>query len=121
MNNEWTSRIRFRDDCATLTLKGKRTHSSALELEWTIDGVTATHIVEQMECPTVIKTRHVWTGPDGLVWEIDVFEGDLRNLIIAEVELPSEDYPVVIPSWVGEEITGLHQWSNSNLARYGWP
>jgi len=121
LNNEWTSRIRFRDDCATLTLKGKRTHSSALELEWTIDGVTATHIVEQMECPTVIKTRHVWTGPDGLVWEIDVFEGDLRNLIIAEVELPSEDYPVVIPSWVGEEITGLHQWSNSNLARYGWP
>lgn len=118
---EWTSRIRFRDECATLTLKGKRTHSSAIELEWTIDVDAASHIVERMECPTVIKTRHVWTGSDGLIWEIDVFEGELLNLIIAEVELPSEDFPVIIPSWIGEEITGLHQWSNSSLARNGWP
>jgi CYTH domain-containing protein len=119
--DEWTSRIRFRDECATLTLKGKRDHASAIELEWTIDGVIASHIVEQMECPTVMKTRHVWTGPDGLVWEIDVFEGELLNLIIAEVELPNEDFSVVIPSWIGEEITGRHQWSNSSLARNGWP
>ena len=119
--DEWTPRIRFRDECVTLTLKGKRDHASAIELEWAIDGVIASHIVEQMECPTVMKTRHVWTGPDGLVWEIDVFEGDLLNLIIAEVELPNEDYSVDIPSWIGEEITGRHQWSNSSLARNGWP
>jgi CYTH domain-containing protein len=55
------------------------------------------------------------------VWEIDVFEGELLNLIIAEVELPNEDFSVVIPSWIGEEITGRHQWSNSSLARNGWP
>lgn len=119
--DEWTSRIRFTDERVTLTLKGKREHSSAIELEWTIDDVVASHIVEQTECPTVIKTRHVWTGPDGLVWEIDVFEEELLNLIIAEVELPNEDYPVVIPSWIGEEITGRHQWSNSSLARNGRP
>ena len=119
--DEWTSRIRFRDECATLTLKGKRTHSSAVELEWMIDDAVAAYIVEQMECPTVMKTRHVWTGSDGLVWEIDVFEGELLGLIIAEVEIPNENYSVVIPSWVGEEITGRHQWSNSSLARNGWP
>ena len=119
--DEWTSRIRFQDECTTLTLKGKRTHSSAIELEWTIDDVVAAHIVEQMECPTVMKTRHVWTGVDGLVWEIDEFEGDLLGLTIAEVELPSENSPVAIPSWVGEEITGRRQWSTSSLARNGWP
>jgi len=119
--NDWTSRIRFRDEHATLTLKGKRTHSSAVELEWAIDVAVAEHLLEQMECPAVIKTRYLWTGSDGLVWEIDVFEGELLNLIIAEVELPSEEFPVAIPSWIGEEITGHHQWSNSSLARNGWP
>lgn len=119
--SEWTSRIRFRDECATLTLKGKRTHSTAVELEWGIDVAVAELILKQMECPVVIKTRYLWTGDDGLVWEIDVFEGELLNLIIAEVELPSEDFPIIIPSWIGEEITGHHQWSNSSLARNGWP
>ena len=119
--DDWTSRIRFRNEEAILTLKGKRTHASALELEWEIDAVTAGTIPGLTECPTVFKTRYTWKAADGLLWEIDEFEGPLTGLILAEVELPNEEFPVLLPEWIGEEITGLHQWSNSSLARNGWP
>ena len=66
--------------------------------------------------PTVIKTRYLWNGGDGLLWEVDEFEGRLSGLIIAEVELESEDQEVSIPSWVGLELTHLKGWSNAALA-----
>lgn len=63
----------------------------------------------------LIKDRHIKEEGD-LKWEID----DLNRLIIAEIELPSEDYDLDIPEWLEPyillEITGMHQFSNSNLA-----
>ena len=55
-------------------------------------------------------------GSDGLLWEIDEFEGSLAGLILAEVELESQDQLVEIPSWIGMELTGLGNWSNAALA-----
>ena len=66
--------------------------------------------------PTVIKTRYLWNGEDGLLWEVDEFEGSLSGLVIAEVELEEEDQEVIIPSWVGLELTHLKGWSNAALA-----
>jgi hypothetical protein len=68
---------------------------------------------------SVYKTRHVYhLREEGLVWEIDEFKG--LNLVIAEIEIPSEDYDLVIPEaikpYILLEITGMHQFSNSNLA-----
>ena len=54
-----------------------------------------------------------------MVWEVDEFEGGLAGLVLAEIELPDIDYDVVLPEWLGIELTGLHQWSNSTLARKG--
>ena len=56
------------------------------------------------------------TGADGLVWEIDEFEEGLAGLILAEVELSSEQQAVELPSWIGIELTGLRNWSNAALA-----
>jgi adenylate cyclase len=56
------------------------------------------------------------TGTDGLVWEIDEFEGALAGLILAEVELSSEQQVVELPTWIGIELTGLRNWSNAALA-----
>jgi len=53
---------------------------------------------------------------DGFIWEIDEFEDGLAGLILAEVELPSEQQPVELPSWIGLELTGLRNWSNAALA-----
>lgn len=116
---DWTSRIRFTPDSTTLTLKGKRTHASATELEWKISRERAEEIVSSKFHPSITKIRYHWKGEDGMIWEVDEFEGRLDGLVIAEIELPDIDYDVVLPEWLGEEVTGLHQWSNSTLAREG--
>jgi len=53
----------------------------------------------------------------GVVWEVDEFFGENRGLIIAEVELESEDQPFAKPDWVGEEVTGDPRYFNSNLVK----
>ena len=113
---DWTVRIRFRDERTTLTLKGRRRNATASELEWDIERALAEQIVAQREHPFVEKRRFLWGGVDGLVWEVDEFEGELSPLVLAEVELPSEDASVELPTWLGEEITGDHSWSNARLA-----
>ena len=60
-----------------------------------------------------------FTGPpkhDQLLWEIDEFSGKLSGLIIAEVELESEDQDLIIPPWAGMELTNMKGWSNASLA-----
>ena len=113
--NNWTSRIRMADKDVILTMKGKRLHNSATELEWKIDSAANVPNLEQL--PQVIKTRYNKVGNDGLIWEIDEFEGSLAGLILAEVELKSQEEVVEIPSWVGMELTGLGNWSNAALAK----
>ena len=53
----------------------------------------------------------------GFVWEIDEFFGENRGLIIAEVELESEDQVFPKPDWVGEEVTGDPRYYNANLIK----
>ena len=116
---DWTSRIRFTQNSVTLTLKGKRTHASATELEWNISRQKAEEIVSTKHYPSIAKKRYHWESEDGMVWEVDEFEGELSGLVLAEIELPDIAYDVVLPEWLGMEITGLHQWSNSTLASKG--
>ena len=112
--NNWISRIRMADEDIILTMKGKRLHASATELEWKINSLPSMQNLEEL--PHVIKTRYNKLGSDGLLWEIDEFEGSLAGLILAEVELESQDQLVEIPSWIGMELTGLGNWSNAALA-----
>ena len=112
--DNWVSRIRIADQNIILTMKGKRLHASATELEWKINSLPSMQNLEQL--PHVIKTRYNKLGSDGLLWEIDEFEGSWAGLILAEVELESQDQVVEIPSWVGVEVTGLGNWSNAALA-----
>ena len=112
----WTTRIRIADGDAILTLKGKRTHASASELEWPISRELADTILERKNYPSIVKTRFYWKGADGMVWEIDEFDGFHSGLILAEVELPNAQHETELPEWLGEEITGQHQWSNSALS-----
>ena len=112
--DNWVSRIRIADQNIILTMKGKRLHASATELEWKINSLPSMQNLEQL--PHVIKTRYNKLGSDGLLWEIDEFEGSLAGLILAEVELESQDQVVEIPTWIGMELTGLGNWSNAALA-----
>ena len=116
-NSNWTVRLRKSHSSYVLTLKGKRVGSVAAEFEWPISQESAQLVLEGTNYPLVEKKRYLWKGTDDHVWEVDEFEGDLAGLIIAEVELETEDEAVVIPSWTGIELTFLRGWSNASLAR----
>ena len=111
-----TWRIRLSDDTVTLTAKGRRIGATATEYNWDVPMEIYNSLVLD-GLPVVKKIRHYWNGPDGLLWEIDEFEGAIAGLIIAEVELESEDQEVVLPNWLGLELTHLRGWSNASLSR----
>ncbi len=112
----WTARLRRRNQRYILTYKARVSDDTSLELEWGVEDDMAERLLAKGPFPSVKKTRYVLTGADGLTWEIDEFEGALAGLVLAEVELSSSTQAVVLPPWVGQEITGLRSWSNRALA-----
>ena len=113
--NLTTWRIRLCEGVVTLTAKGRRVGASATEYEWDLPLELYNSLPLDSQ-PSISKIRHHWNGEDGLLWEVDEFEGVLGGLIIAEVELEDERQDVDLPSWLGLEITYLKGWSNSALS-----
>jgi len=112
VRNSFSLNLEF--DIWTHTTKDRLTDMSVNEVEREI-GVDEYNKFIDMGKRSINKRRNI-KKVDNLKWEIDVFS----NLVIAEIELPSEDYNLVIPDWLKPhiimEITGMHQFSNSNLA-----
>ena len=113
--NLTTWRIRLSEGVVTLTAKGRRIGASRAEYEWDLPLELYNSLPLDSQ-PSISKIRHHWIGEDGLLWEVDEFEEVLGGLIIAEVELEDEHQDVVLPSWLGLEITYLKGWSNSALS-----
>jgi adenylate cyclase len=68
------------------------------------------------EKPLIEKKRYKIPAAD-LTWEIDEFLGDNAGLIVAEVELKSEDQAFDRPAWLGDEVTGDTRYYNANLIK----
>lgn len=113
---DWSGRLRIRDGSNIVTCKSRKSKDSAFELEWAVSPEVGEAVNSLGPYPNVEKTRYVWTGVDGGIWEVDEFEGRLAGVILAEIELTSPNQAVEIPDWVGHEITGLPSWSNRSLA-----
>lgn len=116
-NAKATVRVRTKDDAkAVLTLKGATLGITRAEYEYAIPIEDARELLAMAEPNTVQKRRHL-VPYGGLDWEVDVFEGRHAGLILAEVELQSEDQPVALPKWVGAEVTDDDRYFNASLAR----
>ncbi len=112
-----TVRLRVQGDRAWLTIKGKTHGASRSEFEYPIPTADAHAMLDEM-CPegVIDKTRYrIKVGEH--VWEVDEFHGDNQGLVVAEVELDSEDQPFERPPWLGEEVTGDPRYYNSALSR----
>ena len=112
-----TVRLRVQGDNAWLTIKGKTHGASRSEFEYPIPTADAHAMLDEM-CPegVIDKTRYrIKVGEH--VWEVDEFHGDNQGLVVAEVELDSEDQPFERPPWLGEEVTGDPRYYNSALSR----
>jgi adenylate cyclase len=107
-------RVRTIDDKGYLTIKGLTVGATRMEFEYEIPRRDADAMLDICEKPLIEKTRYK-VAAGGFVWEIDVFLGENQGLIVAEVELESEDQAFPKPDWVGEEVTGDPRYFNSNL------
>jgi CYTH domain-containing protein len=93
------------------------------EVEREIDEDLFTALWALTEGRRLTKTRHEVPLDDGLVAEVDVYDGALTGLVVAEVELDSLDAAERFspPAWLGREVTGDKRWSNRSLADRGRP
>ncbi len=113
---ERTVRVRTIGDKGYLTVKGIAVGASRMEFEYEIPYQDAITLLDICEKPLIEKNRYSVKEGD-LIWEIDEFFGENQGLIIAEVELESEDQEFPKPDWVGEEVTGDPRYFNANLIK----
>ncbi len=111
-----TVRVRIEGDKGKLTIKSKATNISRMEFEYDIPMEDAENMFKIAKTATVEKLRHKIMF-EGKCWEVDEFLGDNAGLVVAEIELKSEDEPFAKPSWIGEEVSGDKRYTNANLAR----
>jgi len=119
-----TVRVRVAGDQAWLTIKGASSGAARAEYEYPLPLTEANRLLDDL-ClqPIIDKTRHL-VPHEGLVFEVDVFHGENTGLVLAELELEREDAPVLLPGWIGREVTGDERYFNAYLARRpfrSWP
>ncbi len=113
-----TVRVRTIGDAGFLTIKGATRGFSRLEFEYSIPGEDAESMLKTL-CfePIIDKTRYrVRVGEH--VWEVDEFHGVNAGLILAEIELGSEDEAFERPDWLGAEVSDDARYFNSNLVEH---
>ncbi len=113
-----TVRVRSDGGKAFLTVKGPQRGISRVEYEYPIPTEDADQILQSLcRRPLIEKTRYIL--PQGsLKWEIDVFEAENAGLVVAEIEVPTPDHTVSLPSWVGQEVTADRRYANAALVEY---
>jgi adenylate cyclase len=114
-DSERTVRVRATEVTGYLTIKGITEGLTRDEFEYEIPLADALALLHLCERPAVEKKRYI--VPNGAhVWEVDVFEGVNEGLVVAEIELGSEDEAFDKPNWLGNEVSGDRKYSNSALS-----
>jgi len=110
-------RVRIMGNEAWLTVKGITTGISRDEFEYRIPLDDAKYMLDNLcEKPAIKKCRYS-VDFKGFTWEVDEYHGGNSGLVIAEVELPSEDSVFELPAWIGEEVTGDARYYNAMLVK----
>ena len=120
---ERTVRIRTIRNQGYITVKGIAKGAARAEYEYEIPVKDANEMLDTLcEQPIIEKMRYEIEHNE-LIWLVDEFEGVNKGLILVEVELSDENQKMVLPDWVGAEVTGDSNYFNSNLIRnpyLGW-
>lgn len=114
-----TVRIRIRDDKGYITIKGATNESGTSRYEWEkeIPLDDARELMCLCEQGVIDKIRYLVKSGNH-IFEVDEFYGDNKGLLMAEVELTSEDEAFEKPSFIGEEVTGETRYYNSKLMKH---
>lgn len=112
-------RVRIKGDKGFITIKGTTNDTGLSRFEWEkeIPLADAQSLLKLAEPGVIDKTRHLIKNTDGRhIWEVDEFHGDNEDLVMAEIELESENDLFDKPSWLGKEVTGDKRYYNAYLS-----
>ena len=111
-------RVRLIGDQGFLTVKGIGNESGVSRFEWEvkISQKEAEQLLQICEPGKIDKRRYLINSKNHII-EVDEFLGDNEGLIIAEIELNSEEETFEKPNWLGEEVTGQIRYYNSELMK----
>lgn len=114
---ERTVRVRCSNTSGFLTIKGKSSKSGMHRFEWEKEiSLAEAEALLKLCLPNVIEKERYLIREGEHIFEVDVFHGRLNGLIIAEVELNSEDENIKLPHWIGKEVTGDKRYYNLFLS-----
>lgn len=116
--NDVTVRVRIAGEKAFMTFKGKAVGFSRSEFEYPIPLEDAQFMLDNYCDKPMVEKYRTKIKAGQLTWEVDEFLGDNYGLVMAEIELPSEDTDFDIPDWVGQEVTGDSKYNNSYLVAH---
>ncbi|MGB2128914.1 MAG: CYTH domain-containing protein [Flavicella sp.] len=113
-----TVRIRIQDNKSFITIKGLSNEKGTTRYEWEkeISVKEGKELLALCEESIIEKTRYLVKSGEH-IFEVDVFSGDNKGLIVAEVELERENEEFTIPTWIQEEVTGQKKYYNSLLSK----
>lgn len=114
-------RVRVTDDEARITIKGPKKGITRDEFEYVIPKNDGEKLIKMSETPIISKTRYYLYDDQKQLWEVDVFKGTNRGLVVAEIELQDSRQPVMKPQWVGKEVTHDKRYTNTYIAEHKVP
>ncbi|MEW7972938.1 MAG: CYTH domain-containing protein [Candidatus Thiodiazotropha endolucinida] len=111
-------RVRVSGEEARLTIKGRSEGISRNEYEYPIPLGDAEEILNNHISGALIEKIRYRVKCGDHLWDLDVFDGANRGLIVAEVELSSEEEAFKMPEWAGEEVSSDSRYYNASLVTH---
>jgi len=105
---------------AYLNIKSSTNGITRTEYEYAIPLQDANEILENIAIKPIIDKHRYYIEKGPHVWEIDVFERENKGLVIAEIELSSEDEEFEKPQWLGDEVSEDPRFYNMNIENQEW-
>ena len=117
-NPSATVRVRVKGVKGYLTIKGRGTGLVRPEYEYEIPVADAEPMLRELSISAIVDKVRYRVRSGAHVWDLDVFSGDNAGLVMAEVELDTEDEAFDVPTWAGQEVTDDTRYYNAKLAQH---
>ena len=108
-------RVRIAGDVATVAIKGPRIGIVRAEFEYEIPIVDAERMLSTMCQDDTLEKQRFFVEDAGATWQVDVYGSILQGVVIAEIELKQESQELILPRWIGKEVTGDSFYKKINM------
>ena len=108
-------RVRISGDIATVAIKGPRIGIVRPEFEYEIPIADAERMLSTICRDDTLEKQRFFVEDAGATWHVDVYGGILQGVVIAEIELKQEIQELILPSWIGKEVTGDPLYKKINM------